>query len=381
MGHPIQLVSAACSSVKVTERTEWFFLEITDADGLTEVVEITCGDDSSLAVNSLAEMMAALKRQAIKNEKEIATLLNLEPRQLLRDKPQAAVVSALRTAILGLQARHENKPLMQGLVGSTRDSVLLYANINRSLLGERRTARDFAATAERAVKEGFSIVKCAPFDEVRPPTDSKEILAIARPGLERVAAVRSAVGVDVRVLVDCHGRFESSTAPIIAAELEKLAIGWFEEPLEPGDEPEALAEVARGVGIPVAGGEGGYGERFFKDLMDKRVVGITMPDIKFCGGVGEAYRIGLAAKAYGCGMSLHSPSGPVSQLASAHVTAAIPDAMALEHAVYEAPWRSELMEPPERIENGRFWFPEGIGTGAKLNHQAIQRRGTTSKII
>ena len=380
MKYPIQLIAAVCSSVRVTQRTEWFFLEITDSDRFSEVVEITCGDDSFRAVDFLTEMMDSLKGKSLNDEKEIASALNLEPRQLLNDRPMAAAVSALRTAMIGLQARHQNKPMMEVLGGVVRESIPLYANINRSLLGERRTAQDFASVAERAVKDGFSIVKCAPFDEVRPPTDPKEILAIAGPGLERVVAVRSAVGPDIKVLVDCHSRFETPTAKIIAVELANLGVGWFEEPLEPGDDPEGLSEVAGAAAMPLAGGESGYGKEFFSELMAKRAVGIVMPDIKFCGGVGEAYRISLAAKAYGCGISLHSPSGPVSQLASAHATAATPDALALEHAVYEAPWRSELIDPSERIENGNFWFPEGKGIGARLNNKAIQERGSTWRI-
>ncbi len=78
-------------------------------------------------------------------------------------------------------------------------------------------------------------------------------------------------------------------------------------------------------------------------------------------------------------MSLHSASGPVTKQASAHVTAAVPGSMPLEHAVYEASWRSELMSPPEKIEGGRFWFPGGTGSGAALNAEIISRYGTTWK--
>jgi len=71
---------------------------------------------------------------------------------------------------------------------------------------------------------------------------------------------------------------------------------------------------------------------------------------------------------------MHSPSGPVSQLASACVTAALPGAMALEHAVDESFWRSGILEPPERIENGRFWFPKGAT--AALNMDVMSLHGT-----
>ena len=100
-----------------------------------------------------------------------------------------------------------------------------------------------------------------------------------------------------------------------------------------------------------------------------------MPDVKHCGGVAEAYRSGRAAIEAGGNVSLHCPSGPVSQLASAHVTAAIAGDLPLEHAVYEAPWRRDLLVPPERIEGGRLWFPTGVGLGATLDPAVVRRHG------
>ena len=100
-----------------------------------------------------------------------------------------------------------------------------------------------------------------------------------------------------------------------------------------------------------------------------------MPDIKFCGGVAEAYRIGRTVSEAGGQLSLHNPSGPVSQLASAHTTAAISGALPLEHAVNEALWRADLLKPHEHIEGGQLWFPGGIGLGATINHDMVKLHG------
>ena len=197
----------------------------------------------------------------------------------------------------------------------------------------------------------------------------------AGPGLERVAAVRSAVVQAVQVLVDCHSRFDANTASMIAADLMAQRVGWFEEPLQPTTDSEDLAHVAGEVGIPVAGGESGYGEAFFSSLVRFGAVSIVMPDVKYCGGVAEAYRAGIAAMEAGAQVSLHSPAGPVSQLASAHVAAAIPGALALEYAGNEVPWRADLLTPGERVENGRLWFPGGTALGASLNDDLVKRHG------
>ena len=67
--------------------------------------------------------------------------------------------------------------------------------------------------------------------------------------------------------------------------------------------------------MPIAGGESGYGEEFFAGLIEGGAVSIIMPDVKYCGGVAEAFKAGTAALRAGQSVSLHSPSGPVSSLA------------------------------------------------------------------
>ena len=175
--------------------------------------------------------------------------------------------------------------------------------------------------------------------------------------------------------MDCHSRFERDTAPLIVDELHKLNVGWFEEPVQPTEDADVLAEIARWAPMPVAGGESGYGVEFFDEILDSEAVSIIMPDVKHCGGAGEAVRCGRSAAGKGHGFSIHSPAGPISLLASGHATAAVSGAMRLEHAVYEADWRADLVLPTERVEDGRLWFPGGVGFGATLNWDIVQRFG------
>ena len=171
----------------------------------------------------------------------------------------------------------------------------------------------------------------------------------ARFGIQRVAAVRDAVGPDVTLMVDCHGRFDVESAVVVAEELAELGVDWFEEPVRPNAEPADSARIAARVSMTLAGGEMGYGEEVFADLIEGKAVEVIMPDVMFCGGAAVAARSGRAAIVNGGGVSLHSPSGPVSLLTGGHVTASIPGAMALEHAVHEAEWRAELLMPGERV--------------------------------
>ncbi|MCH7786910.1 MAG: hypothetical protein IIC22_05310 [Chloroflexi bacterium] len=380
MPQGVRIDNVRFSLVKVTEHTEWTFAELSDTHDAATVVELTCGEGTGRAVALFTELAAMLRGKDIVDESSMVEVLNLDSTQLRNDRPLATAISGLRTAVVALQAYRNGVSLTEALEGKAQHSVPLYANINRSLLGSARTAKDFGAAAEQAVRAGFTIIKCAPFDEVIPPASTSAILDLARPGIERVAAIRSAVGSDVQVLVDCHARFEAHSAPLVAEELAKLGIGWFEEPLEPTKDAEGLMQIAKNVGMPLAGGESGYGEAFFADLISRGAVSIVMPDIKFCGGIAEARRIGRTVSEAGGQLSLHNPSGPVSQLASAHTTAAVSGALSLEHAVNEAPWRADLLEPRERIEGGRLWFPGGIGLGAVINHEMVRQHGRSWKV-
>ena len=363
------------ATVTATPRTAWTFALLTDGEGTATTVELTLGDRSPRVADALAELLAALHGAELSGELQVVERLGLAPDRLRRDVVLATATSALRTAVTQLDAARAEVSLHRSLGAEPTGSVELYANINRALFATARTPADFARAAARAVRVGFRCFKCAPFDEVTPAAEPEGVLGLAKPGLERVRAVREASGAGARLLVDCHCRFSAATAPPIAEELAQLDVGWFEEPVQPRTAAGDLAAIARRVRMPVAGGESGYGRDFFDDLLHRKAVSVIMPDIKHCGGVAEAVRAGRSAMGRGGAFSLHSPSGPISLLASAHATAAVPGALPLEHAVDEVAWRADLIAPAERIQNGRLLLPPGPGLGAALDWRSVRRHG------
>ena len=368
------------AEVKASEATTWTFVEVHDGEGTVAVAEITCGGNTAETVRLTAELGGRLKGREIADEGDVEGLLGLAVSEMQANMALATAVSGLRTAVSDLRARRRGVTLTEELGGTPQESVLLYANINRHLLTRDRSPASFGRAAELAVSRGFGIVKCAPFDGVGPPSTRGEILDVARLGIERVAAVRAAVGDDVTVLVDCHSRFERHTAPLVAEQLALSNIGWFEEPVEPTKDAGGLTEIAREVSMIVAGGESGYGRDFFRSIVECGALNVIMPDVKYCGGLAEACAAGRAARDAGGDVSLHSPSGPVSLIAGGHATAAMPWAIHLEHAVYEADWRAELVLPHERVEGGRLWMPDGAGLGVALNEAVVERYGRSWEV-
>lgn len=372
--NPVRLHSIELGAVVVTPWTEWAFARFRARNGAFADVEITADDN---VIRLISEQFESIRGTDVAGEADIPGMLGLDDHQPRNDLALATALSALRTGVSIIQATEDGMSLAEALGGEPTGSVPLYANINRGLFATERAPSDFAEAAERATREGFRAVKCAPFDEVISNDDASDAIRQARTGIRRVAAIRDAVGPAVTLMVDCHGRFDIESAVVVAEELAGLGVAWFEEPVRPTEDPLTAAKISARVPMTVAGGEIGYGEETFSDLITNAAIEVIMPDVQYCGGAAVATRSGMAAIDAGGGVSLHSPSGPVSLLTSGHVTASIPGAMLLEHAVREAEWRPDLLSPPEWVEGGHLHLTEAAGLGAELDWKFLRRVGRT----
>ena len=334
-----------------------------------------------------ARLANRLRGRRIASDDHVVQLLGVTSEACEEDQKLATAVSALRCAVADALAQRAQMSLAgflratHGHEGDLPDRVQLYGNINRSLLPDDqgpvdRGPDDFAEMAVEAVSNGFTTIKCAPFDECRAPFNSTGLPYCAEAGLARVAAIREAVGPDITIFVDCHSRFDLDSALALEPELRAAGGQWFEEPVDPVEDADDLRTIHEQSVLPVAGGEHAYGVSLFKRLVEEDVLDIVMPDVKFCGGPVEAYRIGMELEpSFPSSVSMHCPSGPLSLLASAHATIAFENVLPLEHAVYEVDWRHELLEPFERVENGHLVLPEGPGLGARVDPAAVAFRG------
>ena len=373
MHEPVIFDRVAFAWVAANGTKSWSFAEITDAHGETVIVECQGLRTVDGREGVLAEFVERLRGVRIHSDGDIERLLGLTREE---GKANSRVVSALATAVLELQCRYSGLSMTEALGGEPKERQLLYANLNRYLrdVKKSRTPTDFGEAAEGAVREGFTILKTDPFDEVRPTHSVDEIADVASVSLERLAAMRAAAGDDIALQVDCHGAFNVGTAIAIAPELERLGVTWFEDPVRRARGAGELRMVREQVAIPLAAGGDDYGEETFAELVEAGVK-YTMQDIMRCGGVGVAARAGQAGARRGAQTSCHSPFGPLSNLASAHVHAATPNPHALEHALWENDWRADLIDPPEIVEDGHLVFPGGVGMGATINWKTLQRVG------
>lgn len=373
--------------IHVRGKTDWVSFELTDADGTFGAGEITSTQLDRDVAPVVARLANRLRGEQIESDEDVLRLNRLSPAELEENILLATAVSGLRCAVADALAKRAGLPLhayirdRYGHRGDAASRVRLYANINRSMLPNDRGPVDrspesFKKMAEQAMDAGFTTAKCAPFDECRAPHEKTGLPECAETGLERVMAAKDAIGPDRTLYVDCHSRFDLNSAFALGEELKAAGAGWYEEPVDPIDEMEAMRQIHDRSLLPNAGAEKGYGVAVFKRMISEDVLDIVMPDVKFCGGPVEAYRIGMELEPDHPGsVSMHCPSGPLSLLASAHATTAFDPTLPLEHAVYEADWRHEVMEPYELIEGGEFHIPAGPGLGGRVDPFAVETRG------
>ena len=375
------------NSIEARPETTWVHFSLSDSNGITGQGEITDTQVNQSIAPIVARLANNLRGQKLTDDSDVIKLNNITVEQLENDIPLATAVSGLRCAIADALAQILQLPLVDYLrelydhPGKADRKVQIYSNINRALKPtfdgpSDRSPDGFAEMAQRAMEAGFTTAKCAPFDECRAPFSNSGLPREAEIGLDRIRAAKGVIGPDRELLVDCHSRFDLESALALEPELREAGVGWFEEPVDPIKMADELRIVRDKAQIRMAGAEMGYGVGLFTRLMEEDVLDVVMPDVKFCGGPVEAYLIGRELEArWEASVSMHCPSGPLSLLASAHATAAFGNKIPLEHAVYEADWRHEVLEPYEIVKDGYLELPDGPGLGARVDPVAVAMRG------
>jgi galactonate dehydratase len=290
------------------------------------------------------------------------------------------VFSGIEQALWDLSGKALGTPSYNLLGGKVRDKLKVYANINRASnqrdSNGRRDVASFCKNAELALKNGFTAVKLAPFDEMKPlktasPQQVQEDIAYA---IDCIEKVRAAIGNDAALLVDVHSHLDVPLAKETARRLEPANLFWFEEPVAPALYPAETKEIREAITQVLAGGESVFGREGYNTLLNTRALAIIMPDVKHCGGLLECKQI--AAHAEICGNTLvapHNPSGPVATAATVAVCAGLPNFSILEYAFNEVPWRNRLLTPCEEPEGGYIAVPDRPGLGYELNHSELKK--------
>lgn len=353
--------------IHVNHRGDWIHILVHTDQGITGLGEASHSSNDAL----LLDLLAHIKPQLIGQSAINIHALWQKMASLQMGRVGQTLLSGIEMALWDAFGQLVGQPIHALLGGALRKRVRLYANINRHV--RDRSPAGFAKAAAQAADEGFTAIKLAPFDELRPRDHIRTgPKATWRNGVERVRAVRKAIGDEIELAIDCHSRMEQSEAIIVGQELADCNLFWYEEPVHKTMHSE-LAAVTQAVPQTTASAESIFAVEGFRPFFERHLVDVLMPDVKHVGGLAETKNVAEAARASGLLIAPHNPSGPVASVASGQVCATLRNFYILEYAWGEVDWRAELLEPAERIEDGYLIVSDAPGLGHRLNPALVNQ--------
>lgn len=276
-------------------------------------------------------------------------------------------ISGLEQALWDIAGKAADQPVYNLLGGRTRRRMRVYANG----WGGAEDPEELAEKAKAVVAMGFTALKFDPFPGLwRSYIDRGQ----EEEAVERVRAVREAVGPEVDILVEVHRRLASMHAVRAARAMEPYAPFWFEEPVSARD-LDALSEVRHSIELPVVTGEELYTKNEFREVFERRAADILNPDVCNCGGILELREIGAMAEAYHVAMAPHNyNSTTVGLAATLHASAGMPNFLITEYFVNFEEVGKEIADQPFEVEDSYIRLPERPGLGIDLDEQALRER-------
>ena len=280
-----------------------------------------------------------------------------------------SAIAGIDQALWDIKGKALGVPVSELLGGPVRDRIRVYSWIG----GDRPS--ETAAAAKAAVERGFTAIKMNGTDELQFVDTFDKVDRC----LQSVAAVREAVGPNVGIGVDFHGRVHKPMAKILVKELAAYRLMFIEEPVL-SEHYEALKEIAPLSATPIALGERLYSRWDFKRVLSEGYVDIVQPDPSHAGGITETRKIASMAEAYDVALALHCPLGPIALAANLQLDAVCYNAFIQEQSLgihYNA--TNDLLDYVSNQEvfayqDGMVAIPKGPGLGIDVNEDYVRER-------
>jgi galactonate dehydratase len=280
------------------------------------------------------------------------------------DAVGTASASGIMNALLDIAGQAYDVPVHRLLGGAVRDRIALYAN---GWYQGDRTPETFARLAREVLARGHRALKLDPFGSAGLLATGRDVGEAA----DLVGAVRAAVGPDVAIYVDAHGRLAPAMARRAAEALAAHDVGYIEEPVAP-DNLDALRDLRAGSPIPVAAGERCIGRTGFRPLIERDCVDVIQPDASWAGGLLEVQRIAAWAELHGMVVSFHNANSPLATVTAAHLAAVLPNFLVLEtFDDFEEPWVREALPGLPAVVDGEIPVPTRPGIGIVPDEDAL----------
>jgi galactonate dehydratase len=275
-------------------------------------------------------------------------------------------ISGIEQALWDIVGKATGQPVYNLLGGACRDKVRVYANG----WGGGGSIEQLVERALAVVERGFTALKFDPFPG---PWRALIDASLEAEAVERVKAVREAVGPKVDILVEVHRRLAPMHAVRVARMMEPYVPFWYEEPVSARD-MDALAEARRNINLPVVTGEELYTKAEFKTAFEKRAADIINPDVCNVGGILELREIAAMAEVYHVAVSPHNYNSTTLGLAATlHAAAGMPNFLITEYFVNFEEMGKEIALTPFEVVDSYIRLPTTPGLGIDLDEAALAR--------
>ena len=373
-------ITAITTRVVNAEMRNWVFVKVeTDQPGLFGWGEATLEWKTRAVVGAVEDLAPLLIGRDPRDVEQAVRAMKKHSFWRLGVIGMSAV-SGIEVALWDIAGKIYDVPTWRLLGGKVRDRVKVYTHLG---LGDMRAvyesldAEPLVRRAREVVEKGYRAFKAVfiPYTHYHAP--AAEVLKVGR----LMGALRDAVGPEVEIMVDFHGRAASVAAAL--SYIEALAPGrpmFVEEVLPPG-ETAALAAVAARSPVPIATGERLVDRAEFDELFRLRAVSIAQPDICHVGGLLEAKKIAAMAEAASIGVAPHNPLGPIAGVAALHFAVSTPNHMIQEEMVGAVPWYFEVVRGPIRMIDGCWQVPDAPGLGIEVDEAACARHPFAPEVM
>jgi len=270
---------------------------------------------------------------------------------------QMTAISGIEIALWDIKGQLLGAPVYELLGGKIRDRIWTYGRWDGA------TPEMSVETATMFLDQGLTALKGDPFEHRGIFIDkTSEDLAV-----EKMKAVREAVGDDVELLVEVHGRLSPTDAIRVANRLEEFRPFFYEEPVPPQN-MDALKKVSEQTNVPIATGERLLTKFDYAELLPLHAVSLIQPDIMYAGGILETKKIAAMAEAYYVGFQPHNCYGPFNTLAALHLDACTPNFVITEGGIHS--WFQDAVIGDMPVQkDGYFGVPPGPGLGCAMNEE------------
>jgi len=346
----LEVETVRTDAVQSFLKQETIFVEITTDDGLTGTgYSYTIGTGGLAVLAMLREHLLA-QLTGLDAELIEANWMTLfaSTRATTTGAITSLALAAVDTALWDLKALRASAPLWK-VAGGYRREVPLYDTEGGWL---HLSTDEIVAGALASQAAGWAGLKI----KVGSPHLVDDV--------ERLAAVRAAVGDRMHIMVDANQSMTGAEAIRRAKAFEPFDLFWFEEPL-PADDVAGHSRLAEATSIPVAVGESMYSVAQFREYLQRGAAGIVQVDVARIGGITPWLKVAHLAESFNVAVCPHF-------LMELHVslTAAVPNGRYVEHI----PQLRAITTAEMTIADGHALAPDVPGLGIALNRDAIDDR-------